>query len=173
MITTPVNRQFVHPPRHGLKAEGVTPATPGEKNKTSLLTFLKVANRSGSEAETLSRGCGTAAGGAKRPPQGSTQRGYPSGRFFGDFLIGEKVTRVQGGAPAGGGRDCRPAKVPGVGRVGPPVGLWGHSPHLGECRGAQPLSTSGGTLRGRLTPPQSGEADCTSPSAPRGRGRRS
>ena len=26
------------------------------------------------------------------PPKGSTQRGYPSGRFFGDFLIGEKVT---------------------------------------------------------------------------------
>ena len=37
------------------------------------------------------------------PPKGSTQRGDPSGRFFGDFLIGEKVTRVQGGAPASRG----------------------------------------------------------------------
>ena len=43
-----------------------------------------------------------AAGGMIMPPKGSTQRGYPSGRFFGDFLIGEKVTRVQGGAPASG-----------------------------------------------------------------------
>ena len=45
-----------------------------------------------------------AAGGMIMPPKGSTQRGYPSGRFFGDFLIGEKVTRVQGGAPAHGER---------------------------------------------------------------------
>ena len=34
-----------------------------------------------------------AAGGMIMPPKGSTQRGYPSGRFFGDFLIGEKVTK--------------------------------------------------------------------------------
>ena len=34
-------------------------------------------------------------------PQGEYPEGVsPSGRFFGDFLIGEKVTRVQGGAPA-------------------------------------------------------------------------
>ena len=34
-------------------------------------------------------------------PQGEYPEGMaPSGRFFGDFLIGEKVTRVQGGAPA-------------------------------------------------------------------------
>ena len=171
MIPTPVNRQFVHPPRHGLKAESVTSVTPGEKNKTSLLTFLKVANRSGSVAQTLSRGCGHRRG-SEASPSGDSN-GRSPWRAFGDFPRDGKVTRVQGGAPAGGCRDCRPAKVPGVGRVGPPVGLWGHSPHLGECRGAQPLSTSGGTLRGRLTPPQSGEADCTSPSAPRGRGRRS
>ena len=27
-------------------------------------------------------------------------KGHSPWRFFGDFLIGEKVTRVQGGAPA-------------------------------------------------------------------------
>ena len=54
-----------------------------------------------------------AAGGMIMPPKGSTQRGYPSGRFFGDFLIGEKVTRVQGGAPAlEGSRNCPSAKNP-------------------------------------------------------------
>ena len=37
-----------------------------------------------------------AAGGMIMPPKGSTQRGGPSGRFFGDFLIGEKVTRGMG-----------------------------------------------------------------------------
>ena len=42
-----------------------------------------------------------AAGGMIMPPQGEYPEGMaPSGRFFGDFLIGEKVTRVQGGAPA-------------------------------------------------------------------------
>ena len=29
-------------------------------------------------------------------------KGHSPWRFFGDFLIGEKVTRVQGGAPASG-----------------------------------------------------------------------
>ena len=49
------------------------------------------------------------AGGMIMPPKGSTQRGAPSGRFFADFLIGEKVTRVPSmakpcsrGAPASG-----------------------------------------------------------------------
>ena len=54
--------------------------------------------------ESPSGGSGNAAGGMIMPPKGSTQRGDPSGRFFGDFLIGEKVTRVQGGAPAYQGR---------------------------------------------------------------------
>ena len=41
------------------------------------------------------------------PPRGVPRGGHPSGRFFGDFLIGEKVTRVpsmarpcSSGAPA-------------------------------------------------------------------------
>ena len=53
------------------------------------------------------------AGGMIMPPKGSTQRGDPSGRFFGDFLIGEKVTRVQGGAPASGEAGApSPAQTP-------------------------------------------------------------
>ena len=40
-------------------------------------------------------GAGTA-GGAKRPPRGVPRGDIPSGRFFGDFLIGEKVTRGGG-----------------------------------------------------------------------------
>ena len=73
-------------PRHGLKSESVLSNSQG-KNKTGLPTSSKW---------QIGLFCGTspiegvavAAGGAKRPPQGSTQRGYPSGRFFGDFLIG-------------------------------------------------------------------------------------
>ena len=43
---------------------------------------------------------------------GGIPKGGSPWRFFGDFLIGEKVTRVQGGAPAS-------------------QGLWGQSPPLG------------------------------------------
>ena len=71
---------------------------------------------------------GTAGGaGAKsvslfaRSPSGEYPEGVsPSGRFFGDFLIGEKVTR-------GGG-----AERPPLGGCG------GKRPPLGECRGAKP-----------------------------------
>ena len=69
--------------------------TEGEK-KTDSLTHLKVANRSELEAETLSRGLRHRRRGSEASPLGSTQRGAPSGRFFGDFLIGEKVTRGAG-----------------------------------------------------------------------------
>ena len=59
--------------------------------------------------------------GERSVPLGEYPEGVsPSGRFFGDFLIGEKVTRVQGGAPAGGCRNCRPAKRPRVPH--PPLG---------------------------------------------------
>ena len=52
----------------------------------------------------LSGGNGACAvGGMITPPKGSPQRGAPSGRFFGDFLIGEKVTRGAGrSAPSWG-----------------------------------------------------------------------
>ena len=64
---------------------------------------------------TFSGGSGArAAGGMIIAPQGEYPEGVsPSGRFFGDFLIGEKVTRVQGGAPAlEGSRNCPSAKNP-------------------------------------------------------------
>ena len=70
---------------------------------------LKVANRSFSVVETLSGGSSKriharAAGGMIMPPKGSTQRGAPLGDSFGDFLIGEKVTRGTGlEAPPRGG----------------------------------------------------------------------
>ena len=54
-----------------------------------------------------------AAGGMIMPPKGSTQRGGPPGRFFGDFLIGEKVTR-------------------GMGRSAHTRGCGGPCPHLGQ-----------------------------------------
>ena len=87
------------------------------KSKDRFAQNLKVANRSFSVVETLSGGSSKriharAAGGMIMPPKGSTQRGLPSGRFFGDFLIGEKVTRGAGrSARIGGCRGCRPAKV--------------------------------------------------------------
>ena len=68
-------------------------------------------------------------------PQGEYPEGVsPSGRFFGDFLIGEKVTRVQGGAPAGGCRDYRPVKAPGA---------RGGAPALGGCGGKAPQEAPG------------------------------
>ena len=68
-------------PRHGLTAEGVTLGIAWGEKKTDLPTQLKVANRSGLEAETLSRGLRLAAGGAKRPPRGF-QRAQPLARLW-------------------------------------------------------------------------------------------
>ena len=79
----------------------------GEK-KTDSPTHLKVANRSELEAETLSRGLRHRRRGSEASPLGSTQRGAPSGRFFGDFLIGEKVTR---GAEHGKAMLSRSARI--------------------------------------------------------------
>ena len=62
----------------------------------------------GAQWESPSGGNGACAvGGMIMPPKGSTQRGLPSGRFFGDFLIGEKVTR-------GAGRSARISWVQGL-----------------------------------------------------------
>ena len=109
MIPTPVNRQFVHPPRHGLKPEGVTPATPGEKIKPVCPLFSKWQIGLGQRLKPYRGGAAPPQGERSVPLRGSTQRGVPSGRFFGDFLIGEKVTRGAGrSARIGGGRDHRP-----------------------------------------------------------------
>ena len=80
----------------GKKARGILGAIPAEprienrecdprcsleRNKDRLAHQLKVANRSGLEAETLSRGLRLAAGGAKRPPRGF-QRAQPLARLW-------------------------------------------------------------------------------------------
>ena len=87
----------------------VFPLWSQRKKQDRFAHHFKVANRSFSVVETLSGGSSKriharAAGGMIMPPKGSTQRGGPSGRFFGDFLIGEKVTRGTGlEAPPRGG----------------------------------------------------------------------
>ena len=67
-------------------------------------------------------GCGNRRGGQRAPLRGSTQRGLPSGRFFGDFLIGEKVTQGPGleAPPWGGAQRRASALLASVGE-GPPV----------------------------------------------------
>ena len=99
-------------PRHGLTAESVILSSPGEKKDR--FTHL---SQSGKSVWVGGRnpieGVRLAAGGAKRPPRGVPRGAFPSGRFFGDFLIGEKVTRVQGGAPASGEAGATsPAQTP-------------------------------------------------------------
>ena len=97
------------PPRHGLKAGGVTPATLGEKKDR--FTHL---SQSGKSVWVS----GTSPIEGVREPQG--ERSVPLGdskgrspwRAFGDFPRDGKVTRGRrGGAPS-------------------PWGLWGRSPHL-------------------------------------------
>ena len=74
--------------------------------------MLKVANRSFSVAEGSPARCVSerSKGGDYAP---GDSKGRSPWRFFGYFLIGEKVTRVQGGAPAGGRRGYQPRKSPG------------------------------------------------------------
>ena len=139
MITTPANRQFAHLPRHGLKTESVPSMKPEEKNKTDLPTQLKVANRSGLEAETLSRGLRLAAGGAKRPPRGF-QRAQPLA-YLCLLSLREKVGR-------GAGRSaCR--WVLGLPAPQKPPGRGAERPH-GGCRGCQPCINSRGMGRSAL-----------------------
>ena len=103
----PPNRPAL--PRHGLKVEGVPSATPGRK-KTDSLTCLKVANRSGLEVETLSRGCGLPQG-ERSVPLGDS-KGRSPWRAFGDFLRDGKVTRGGGAErpPHGGCGGRRPPR---------------------------------------------------------------
>ena len=91
------------------KAPGIL----GRGGKIELTSYFLLYGRVllGGTATTL---CGVAVEGMIIAPQGEYPEGVsPSGRFFGDFLIGEKVTRVQGGAPAlEGSRNCPSAKNP-------------------------------------------------------------
>ena len=67
-----------------------------EEKQTDLPTHLKVANRSGLEAETLSRGLRLAAGGAKRPPRGVPRGVSPLGDSLVTFSSGRKSPGVEG-----------------------------------------------------------------------------
>ena len=126
------------PPRHGLTAEYFSWSKPKETTRPVCpppQSGKSVYFCGTNSFEGVAAQC--AAGGAKRPPQGSTQRGNPSGRFFGDFLIGEKVTRGAGrSARIGGCRDCRPAKAPGAPSMARPCSRG--APALGSAEGAQP-----------------------------------
>ena len=83
-------------------------------------------------SEALSRGLRPRRRGSEASPSGDS-KGRSPWRAFGDFPRDGKVTRVQGGAPAGGCRDCRPRKNPWV---------QGGAPALGECRGGvSPLAS--------------------------------
>ena len=94
-------------PRHGLKTQSVTSVKLGEK-KDRFAHLLKVANRSIFVAEGSPARCvSERKKGGDHAPAGS--RGGSPWRAFGDFPRDGKVTRVQGGAPAGGCRDYRPA----------------------------------------------------------------
>ena len=74
------------------------------------------------------------AGGMIMPPRGVPRGVSPSGRFFGDFLIEEKVTRGRrGGAPSPRGTLglLVPHKLPGWSACS--GGCEGKMPPLGEC----------------------------------------
>ena len=87
----------------------------------SLPTFSTRESRPGRGAERpLSEGVGAVL------PHWGAQRGRQPLR--------KKGTRVQGGAPAGGCRDCRPAKAPGA---------RGGAPALGGCGGKAPQEAPG------------------------------
>ena len=126
-------------PRHGLKAEYFSCLKPRATAQPITRTTSKWQIHLHQWQNPHRGGCGLPQGERSVPLRGSTQRGLPSGRFFGDFLIGEKVTRgagrsarswgvqrgaaprigqqrPQGGAPASGvagaaSRDCRPARA--------------------------------------------------------------
>ena len=70
-------------------------------------------------------------------PAGS--KGRSPWRFFGDFLIGEKVTRVQGGAPAYRGAQGPPPRTNSPGDLG-------RSAQIRGRRGHQPRTNSPGDL---------------------------
>ena len=105
-----------HLPRHGLTAGSVTLGVAWGENKARLPTSSKWQIRLGQWLNPYRGGCGTAAGGAKRPPSGDS-KGRSPWRAFGDFPRDGKVTRVPSmalpcsrGAPAGGCWDYQSRK---------------------------------------------------------------
>ena len=81
-------------------------------------------------------------------PQGEYPEGdTPSGRFFGDFLIGEKVTRGAGrSARMVGAGAISSAKTPGAPSMARPCSRG--APALGSAEGAQPPRIVKQELRG-------------------------
>ena len=86
---------------------------PDEKNKTGLPTNPKWQIGLFLWHKPYRGGCGHRRG-SEASPLGEYPEGVsPSGRFFGDFLIGEKVTRGLGrSAQKGGCRGYQPRKSP-------------------------------------------------------------
>ena len=122
-------------PRHGLTAEGVTPGRAWGEIKTDLPTQLKVANRSGFVAESSPGASGSAA-----PMRADVLHWQGPGaqprHAFGSFRRETKGT-------------------PGVGRVGPHMGVVGaFGPHLGSAEGRSPSQDKEATRgrRGRAIP---------------------
>ena len=96
-------------PRHGLKAEYFSCLKPRATAQPIARTTSKWQIHLHQWQNPHRGGCGLPQGERSVPLRGSTQRGLPSGRFFGDFLIGEKVTRGAGrSARIGGCRDYGP-----------------------------------------------------------------
>ena len=108
-------------PRHGLTAESVTPGVAWGEKKTDLPTNLKWQIGLFLWLKPYRGGCGAAAGGAKRPPQGV------QGRSPGAPLVTFPAT----------------GKSPGVeGRSALPIGAVGAGgPHFGERRGGRQPSS--------------------------------
>ena len=117
------------------------------KNKTDLPTYSKWQIGLFLWHKPYRGGCGHRRG-SEASPLGEYPEGVsPSGRFFGDFLIGEKVTRVQGGAPAGGCRDYQSCKKVGQGadhgkamlsRSARSLRVWELCSHKGSAEGLRP-----------------------------------
>ena len=83
-------------PSHGLTAEYFSSLKPKETAHPILPTTSKWQIHLHQWQNPHRGGCGLPQGERSVPLRGSTQRGLPSGRFFGDFLIGEKVTQGSG-----------------------------------------------------------------------------
>ena len=123
----PESPQKLHPnvqlnaPRHGLTAEYFSWSKPKETTRP-ICPPSQSGNRSIFVAQTSPARCvSEREKGGNFAPEDS--KGRSPWRAFGDFPRDGKVTR-------GGGAE-RP----------PPWGLWGRSPHFGECRGgASPLA---------------------------------
>ena len=93
-----------------IDSRGCDPRYSLRRNKDRFAHHLKVANRSVFVAQAH-RGGAACRRGSEASPSGDS-KGRSPWRAFGDFPRDGKVTRVQGGAPAGGCRDYQSRKSP-------------------------------------------------------------